>query len=29
MVQPPPTELDHHDPDFPLVACAIAHRKNP
>jgi len=21
-----PTELDYHDPDFPLVACAIAHR---
>jgi SAM-dependent methyltransferase len=24
-----PAELDHHDPDFPLVACAIAHRKSP
>lgn len=24
-----PAELDHHDPDFPLVACAIAHRKDP
>lgn len=21
-----PVELEHHDPDFPLVACAIAHR---
>ena len=21
-----PTELEYHDPDFPLVACAIAHR---
>lgn len=23
-----PTELTHHDPDFPLLACAIAHRDN-
>ncbi len=24
-----PAELEHHDPDFPLVVCAIAHRRDP